>query len=163
MFAVAGAMIAISGHLASAICSTGEPSVSLAQGFDRLAAWFADHPEPGLEDLHLGFLNMMPDASLEATERQFYTLVGESNPIAQFYMHPFTVAELARGPTVTTSSGYTSARYAGPGWLLAGDAGSYRTVGTSFEFGGLQDGGEPSTRAAGSSRCRSRSRTPTAA
>jgi len=30
---------------------------------------------------------------------------------------------------------------------IAGDAGSYRTVGTSFEFGGLQDGMEPSTRA----------------
>lgn len=30
---------------------------------------------------------------------------------------------------------------------VAGDAGSYRTVGTSFEFGGLQDGAEPSTKA----------------
>ncbi len=30
---------------------------------------------------------------------------------------------------------------------IAGDAGFHRTVGTSFEFGGLQDGAEPSTRA----------------
>lgn len=30
---------------------------------------------------------------------------------------------------------------------IAGDAGSHRTVGTSFEFSGLQDGAEPSTRA----------------
>ena len=47
--------------------------------------------------LHIGLLNMMPDAALEATERQFFRLVGESNPIAQFYMHPFTLNELSRG------------------------------------------------------------------
>jgi homoserine O-succinyltransferase len=47
--------------------------------------------------LHIGVLNMMPDAALAATERQFFRLVGESNPIAQFYMHPFTLQELPRG------------------------------------------------------------------
>ncbi len=51
-----------------------------------------------VRELHVGLLNMMPDAALEATERQFYRLVGESNPIAQFYMHPFTLAQLKRGP-----------------------------------------------------------------
>lgn len=30
---------------------------------------------------------------------------------------------------------------------IAADAGTYRTIGTSFEFGGLQDGLEPSTKA----------------
>jgi len=35
-----------------------------------------------IRELHVGLLNMMPDAALEATERQFYRLVGESNPIA---------------------------------------------------------------------------------
>jgi homoserine O-succinyltransferase len=40
---------------------------------------------------------MMPDAALEATERQFFRLVGESNPIAQFYVHPFTIPALPRG------------------------------------------------------------------
>jgi homoserine O-succinyltransferase len=50
-----------------------------------------------IRELHVGLLNMMPDAALEATERQFFRLVGESNPIAQFYMHPFTLKELARG------------------------------------------------------------------
>jgi homoserine O-succinyltransferase len=59
--------------------------------------------EPGraqhqtIRELHIGMLNMMPDAALAATERQFFRLVGESNPIAQFYMHPFTLAELPRG------------------------------------------------------------------
>ena len=32
---------------------------------------------------------------------------------------------MGRGPIATTSHGYSSARYAGPGWLLAGDAGSF--------------------------------------
>jgi homoserine O-succinyltransferase len=50
-----------------------------------------------IRELHIGLLNMMPDAALAATERQFFRLVGESNQIAQFYMHPFTLAELPRG------------------------------------------------------------------
>ena len=50
-----------------------------------------------IRELHIGLLNMMPDAALEATERQFMRLVGESNPIAQFYIHPFTLAALPRG------------------------------------------------------------------
>lgn len=51
-----------------------------------------------IRELHVGLLNMMPDAALAATERQFFRLVGESNQIAQFYMHPFTLKELQRGP-----------------------------------------------------------------
>ncbi len=50
-----------------------------------------------IRELHIGLLNMMPDAALAATERQFFRLIGESNQIAQFYMHPFTLKELARG------------------------------------------------------------------
>ena len=50
-----------------------------------------------IRELHIGLLNMMPDAALEATERQFLRLVGESNPIAQFYVHPFTLPTLPRG------------------------------------------------------------------
>lgn len=55
-----------------------------------------------IRELHVGLLNMMPDAALEATERQFYRLVGESNPIAQFYMHPFTLPTLPRGDKART-------------------------------------------------------------
>jgi len=47
--------------------------------------------------LHIGLLNMMPDAALVPTERQFFRLVGASNPIAQFYVHPFALPEQARG------------------------------------------------------------------
>ena len=50
-----------------------------------------------IRELHIGFLNMMPDAALEPTERQFLRLVGESNSIAQFFVHPFTLDGLGRG------------------------------------------------------------------
>jgi len=46
--------------------------------------------------LHVGLLNMMPDAALEATERQFFRLVGSSNPISQFHVHPFTLDAIPR-------------------------------------------------------------------
>lgn len=50
-----------------------------------------------IRELHIGFLNMMPDAALEATERQFFRLVNESNLIAQFHIHPFTLDGIPRG------------------------------------------------------------------
>jgi len=50
-----------------------------------------------IRELHIGLLNMMPDKALAATERQFFRLIGESNPIAQFYVHPFTLPQLPRG------------------------------------------------------------------
>lgn len=49
-----------------------------------------------IRELHIGLLNMMPDAALGATERQFFRLIGESNPIAQFYVHPFTLDALRK-------------------------------------------------------------------
>ncbi|SFV86887.1 Homoserine O-succinyltransferase [hydrothermal vent metagenome] len=50
-----------------------------------------------IRELHIGLLNMMPDAALEATERQFFRLIGHSNEIAQFYLHPFTLPSIQRG------------------------------------------------------------------
>lgn len=44
-----------------------------------------------VRELHVGLLNMMPDAALEATERQFMRLIGSCNRIAQFFVHPFTI------------------------------------------------------------------------
>jgi len=49
-----------------------------------------------IRELHIGLLNMMPDKALAATERQFFRLIGESNPIAQFFVHPFSLPELER-------------------------------------------------------------------
>lgn len=65
------------------------------EGQNVLARDVALHQD--IRELHVGLLNMMPDAALAATERQFFRLVGESNQIAQFYLHPFTLPELARG------------------------------------------------------------------
>ncbi len=50
-----------------------------------------------IRELHIGFLNMMPDAALVATERQFIQLIGNSNPIAQFFVYPFSVPGIERG------------------------------------------------------------------
>jgi homoserine O-succinyltransferase len=50
-----------------------------------------------IRELHIGLLNIMPDAALEATERQFFRLVGACNQIAQFHVHPFTIEGLTRG------------------------------------------------------------------
>ena len=49
-----------------------------------------------IREMHIGLLNIMPDAALEATERQFFRLVGACNQIAQFHVHPFTIDGLPR-------------------------------------------------------------------
>ncbi len=54
-----------------------------------------------IRELHIGFLNIMPDAVLEATERQFFRLIGESNRVAQIYIHPFTLPVVERGEKAT--------------------------------------------------------------
>jgi len=51
-----------------------------------------------IRELHLGLLNMMPDAALRVTEQQFIRLVGSANQIVQLYVHPFTVPGLDRSP-----------------------------------------------------------------
>lgn len=51
-----------------------------------------------IREMHIGLLNMMPDSALQATERQFFRLVGACNQIAQFHVHPFTIDGLERGP-----------------------------------------------------------------
>ncbi len=50
-----------------------------------------------IRELHIGFLNMMPDAALQATERQFIRLVGSCNRIAQIFVYPFSLPSLDRG------------------------------------------------------------------
>ena len=51
-----------------------------------------------IRELHIGLLNMMPDAALQSTERQFMRLVGSCNRIAQFHVHPFSFPEVERSP-----------------------------------------------------------------
>ena len=80
------------------VAHTGLPTFERLkrEGETVLPSDYALHQD--IRALHVGLLNMMPDAALEATERQFFRLVGESNQIAQFYMHPFTLKALERGP-----------------------------------------------------------------
>jgi len=66
------------------------------QGHEVLSLDRAVHQD--IRELHIGFLNMMPDAALEATERQFIRLVGNCNRIAQFYVYPFSLRGLQRSP-----------------------------------------------------------------
>ena len=50
-----------------------------------------------IRELHIGLLNMMPDAALTATEQQFIGLVGSCRQLAQFHVYPFSIPELNRG------------------------------------------------------------------
>ena len=63
----------------------GENVLELGQALDQ-----------DIRELHIGFLNMMPDTALAVTERQFMRLVGSSNQIAQLFFHPFTISSLPR-------------------------------------------------------------------
>jgi homoserine O-succinyltransferase len=65
------------------------------RGQQVLSAERAEHQD--IRELHIGFLNMMPDAALKATEHQFIRLIGASNQIAQFYVYPFSIPEMDRG------------------------------------------------------------------
>ena len=49
-----------------------------------------------IRPLHIGFCNLMPDAALQATERQWFRLIGESNRVAQIHMRPFTLPVIER-------------------------------------------------------------------
>ena len=73
------------------------PTFSLLgeQGHEVLPLARAMHQD--IRELHVGFLNMMPDAALQATERQFIRLVGSCNRIAQIYVYPFSLPSLNRG------------------------------------------------------------------
>ena len=84
------------------IAYSGLPSFKrLAQeGETVLSKERADTQE--IRELHIGLLNMMPDLALEATERQFFRLIGHSNQIAQFYLHPFTLSSIKRGEKAQT-------------------------------------------------------------
>ncbi len=51
--------------------------------------------DSSLPSIKIGFLNMMPDAALAATERQFLRLLA-ANPAVNCYFHPFSVAGVGR-------------------------------------------------------------------
>ena len=67
-----------------------------AAGQEVLTLERARHQD--IRELHVGLLNMMPDAALRATERQFMRLIGSCNRIAQIHLHPFAVDAGVRSP-----------------------------------------------------------------
>ncbi|MEM6293160.1 MAG: homoserine O-succinyltransferase [Myxococcota bacterium] len=60
-------------------------------------------------ELHIGFLNMMPDAALAVTERQFMHLVGSSGVDALVYVHAFSIPGLGRS---AQTQAYVDTHYA---------------------------------------------------
>jgi homoserine O-succinyltransferase len=73
------------------------PTFSRLRHFGLEILNIGDALHQDIRELHIGFLNMMPDAALKATEHQFINLVGNCNKIAQFYVYPFSIPELDRG------------------------------------------------------------------
>jgi homoserine O-succinyltransferase len=53
--------------------------------------------QPVERELHLGLLNLMHDAALEATERQFLRLLVARRPSVRIVVHPFTLEAMPRG------------------------------------------------------------------
>lgn len=53
-----------------------------------------------IRELHVGLLNLMPDAAFFATERQYLRLVGACNEIVQIYVHPFTLPAVPRSDAI---------------------------------------------------------------
>ncbi len=78
------------------VANTDLPSFARLQSEGSLVIARDTALSRNVRELHIGLLNMMPDKALEATERQFFRLVGESNQIARFYLHPFTLEQLQR-------------------------------------------------------------------
>jgi homoserine O-succinyltransferase/O-acetyltransferase len=67
-----------------------------AEGEDVLSMERAETQD--IRELHVGLLNMMPDAALLVTEKQYMRLIGACNRITQIYVYPFSVPGLARSP-----------------------------------------------------------------
>lgn len=78
-----------------------------ARGQDVLALDKALHQD--IRELHIGLLNMMPDAALTVTERQYMRLLGSCNQIVQLYVHPFSIPGLSRS---TETQAYIDQHYA---------------------------------------------------
>lgn len=54
-----------------------------------------------IRGLHIGFLNMMPDAAFLATERQFFRLLAASTSVVQIYIHPIKCQGVKRNASIS--------------------------------------------------------------
>lgn len=69
------------------------------EGIDVITSATAEHQD--IRELHIGFLNMMPDAAFLATERQFFRLTASSTNIVQIYLHPIRCEGMQRTPDIS--------------------------------------------------------------
>ena len=69
------------------------------EGFDVISYEKAKHQD--IRELHIGFLNMMPDAAFLATERQFFRLTTSATNIVQIYIHPIKCPGIEHNPMIT--------------------------------------------------------------
>ena len=78
------------------VAHTGLPSFERLrqEGYTVLPAAEGKGADP--LELHIGLLNLMPDAALEATERQFMRLLAGSGSSAKVYVYVFTVDAMPR-------------------------------------------------------------------
>jgi homoserine O-succinyltransferase len=74
------------------------PTIHRLQANGHTALSAADAQRHDLHELHIGLLNMMPDAALQVTEAQFIRLANSSNRPIALHVHPFTVPGLSRSP-----------------------------------------------------------------
>ncbi|MBS9777892.1 MAG: homoserine O-succinyltransferase [Gammaproteobacteria bacterium] len=78
------------------VAQSDHPSFSRVakEGFDIISPEYAKHQD--IRELHIGFLNMMPDAAFLATERQFFRLTSSATNIVQIYIHPIKCRGITR-------------------------------------------------------------------
>lgn len=69
------------------------------EGFEVISQDRAKHQD--IRELHIGFLNMMPDAAFLATERQFFRLTSAATNIVQIYIHPIKCDGVTRNAEIS--------------------------------------------------------------
>ena len=74
----------------------GLPSIDRVQS-EGVSVCAENEIDLSLPMLNIGFLNMMPDAAVSATERQFLRLLGSNNNVNCFFF-PFNIAGVNRTP-----------------------------------------------------------------
>ena len=72
------------------------PSIDRVQS-EGVSVCVHDEIDHDLPRLNIGFLNMMPDAAVSATERQFLRLLG-ANQNVNCYFYPFNISGVSRSP-----------------------------------------------------------------
>lgn len=83
------------------VAQNNQPSLAriAREGFEVISQERAKHQD--IRELHIGFLNMMPDAAFLATERQFFRLTAAATNIVQIYLHPIRCNGIAHSPEIS--------------------------------------------------------------